>query len=444
MTWDDICYSRSWECELCVAAFAPPSDKCGPQGHKIPAQIQPRIRSDECAICRATCGHSRSKISYLCGPLQHRNARTPETDSIDTETHHCTDGQEQHPCDEARNYWETRREIVHGIARRTLVDPTHDAQQFCQYLTERRRTTLKILGQQSEMTVDDTWLQTGEMRSLWKGTTEFWTRDLPQDDTWEPNRHHSNLIPVVRNHMTRTAVAMPPSFVNTVAQAERDRRDSNFVRSCHNTEDAKEKGRRVVLGFARIIQRVQHPPPRLLQFPRHLKMLLLKQQTQAVNDRNSSEGMSSPSGQAPCQLCGAIISNKGEITRTTKAIQYATDDASLQPDSGRTRTDLDLVQDEIDEDKRLLEEAHPEVQAALSKVAEGACRVGEAIEEMAKVKSLMETNLGVSRSMKTSQKRRLLESRKETCGKDGMRPSFRKSDSRAAKTSQSSVSISVR
>ena len=31
----------------------------GPQGHKIPAEIQPRISSDECAIYRATCDSSR-------------------------------------------------------------------------------------------------------------------------------------------------------------------------------------------------------------------------------------------------------------------------------------------------------------------------------------------------------------------------------------------------
>ena len=82
---------------------------------------------------------------------------------------------------------------VHGIARRTLFDRMHDEQPFCHDLTERRRTTVKFLGQQSEMTIDDTWPQTGEMRSLVEG---FGTRDMPQDDTWEPNRHHSNIIPL--------------------------------------------------------------------------------------------------------------------------------------------------------------------------------------------------------------------------------------------------------
>ena len=39
------------------------------------------------------------------------------------------------------------------------------------------------------------------MRSLWKGTTEFWTSDIPQDDTWEPNRHHSHILPLFRSHL---------------------------------------------------------------------------------------------------------------------------------------------------------------------------------------------------------------------------------------------------
>ena len=65
-------------------------------------------------------------------------------------------------------------------------------------------------------------------------------------------------------------------------------------------------------------------------------------------------------------------------------------------DSNRTvegRTELDLVQVEIDEAKRLLQEARLEEQAAQSKVTEAACRVGEVMEEMAKNKSLMEANL---------------------------------------------------
>ena len=48
------------------------------------------------------------------------------------------------------------------------------------------------------------------------------------------------------------------------------------------------------------------------------------------------------------------------------------------------RTELDLVQDEVDEAKRLLE-------AAQNKVTEAALRVGQAMEEMAHQK-LLEAN----------------------------------------------------
>ena len=94
--------------------------------------------------------------------------------------------------------------------------------------------------------------------------------------------------------------------------------------------------------------------------------------------------------------CGAIIIDKGEITGTSKSIQrkLVTDEGKRH--SNRTvegRTELDLVQDEIDEAKRLLEEAHLEAQAAQSKVTEAAFRVGEAMEEMSQIKKLLETNL---------------------------------------------------
>ena len=56
------------------------------------------------------------------------------------------------------------------------------------------------------------------------------------------------------------------------------------------------------------------------------------------------------------------------------------------------RTELDLVQDEVDEARRLLEEAHVEVQAAQNKVTEAAFRVGQAMEEMAQIKKLLEAN----------------------------------------------------
>ena len=66
----------------------------GPQGHKIPAEIKPRISSDECAIYRATCDSSeQNKIhSWMASTSDHQ---APETDSTDTESLHGTDGQEK-------------------------------------------------------------------------------------------------------------------------------------------------------------------------------------------------------------------------------------------------------------------------------------------------------------------------------------------------------------
>ena len=56
------------------------------------------------------------------------------------------------------------------------------------------------------------------------------------------------------------------------------------------------------------------------------------------------------------------------------------------------RTELDLVQEEVDEAKRLLEEAHVEAQAAQNKVTEAAFRVGQAMEDMAQIRKLLEAN----------------------------------------------------
>ena len=114
--------------------------------------------------------------------------------------------------------------------------------------------------------------------------------------------------------------------------------------------------------------------------------------------------MSTPRGHAlgkwtgkgsTCKLCGAIINDKGEITGTSNSIQrkLVTDEGKRH--SSRTvegRTELDLVQHEVDEAKRLLEEAHAEVQAAQNKVTEASFRVGQAMEEMAQIRKLFEAN----------------------------------------------------
>ena len=71
-----------------------PLTSFGPQGHKIPAEIQPCISSDECAIYSAACDSSRqNKIhSWIASASDHR---APETDSTDTESLYGTDGQKK-------------------------------------------------------------------------------------------------------------------------------------------------------------------------------------------------------------------------------------------------------------------------------------------------------------------------------------------------------------
>ena len=201
----------------------------------------------------------------------------------------------------------------------------HDEQPFCQDLAERRRTTVRFLGQQSEVTIDDTCPQAGEMRSLWKGITEYGTDDMPQDATWRPNRHHSNIILLFRNHVTRNAVAMfppPPSPVISLSMGT----EIPVCPLCHTPRMSVRKGDAWFWGCQ------NHPtctaptttnPP----VPQNLKTLLLKQQTQAVNDKIPAKGCrhllvkpwANGTGKGnTCQLCGAITNDKGEITGTSK------------------------------------------------------------------------------------------------------------------------------
>ena len=139
-------------------------------------------------------------------------------------------------------------------------------------------------------------------------------------------------------------------------------------------------------GGARFTQRVQHPPRRLLgchRISRCFRHFLVKPWANGTGKGNT------------CQLCGAIVNDKGEITGTSKSIQrkLVTDERKLHSNQKvEGRTELDLGQDEIDEAKRVLEEAHLEVQAAQSKVTEAAFRVGQAMEDMAQIRKLLRVN----------------------------------------------------
>ena len=192
------------------------------------------------------------------------------------------------------------------------------------------------------MTIGDTWPQTGEMRSLWKGTKEFWTSDMLQGDTWQPNRHH--IFTLFRNHLTRNAVAMFPPLVNPVAPTEHECRD-HLLPAVSHTEDAEEKGRSVVLVVP--------------------------------------------------ELSNAYSTHHGD-TGTSKSIQRKLVSEEEERHSSQKvegRTELDLVQDEVDEAKRLLEQAHLEEQAAQIKVTEAAFREGEAMEEMSQIKKLLKAKV---------------------------------------------------
>ena len=78
------------------------------------------------------------------------------------------------------------------------------------------------------------------------------------------------------------------------------------------------------------------------------------------------------------------------------------------------RTELDLVQVEVDEAKRLLEGDHVEVQAAQNKATEAAFRLGQAMEEMAQIGKLLGGESGAIRARKMGQKKRLLVGIKRT------------------------------
>ena len=89
-----------------------------------------------------------------------------------------------------------------------------------------------------------------------------------------------------------------------------------------------------------------------------------------------------------------LTNDKGEIAGTSKSVQtkLVNDEGKQYPNRKlEGRTELDLMQDEVDEAKRWLEEAHVEVQAAQNKATEAAFRVGQAMEEMSQIKKLLET-----------------------------------------------------
>ena len=239
--------------------------------------------------------------------------------------------------------------------------------------------------------IDDTWPRAGEMRSLWKGTTEFWTNDMPQDDTWEAYRHHSYILPLFRSHMTRDTAAMFPVLQNTVTSTEHECRDLHLPAVSH-TENASRKGDAWFWGCqnntACTAPTTTTPP-----VPQNLNDRIPAKGCRRLLARPRAHGTGKGD---TCQLCGAIVNDKGEITETNKSIQRKLVSKEEKRHSSRTvegRTELDLVQDEVDEAKRSLEEAHLEEQAAQNKAIEATFRVGQATEEMSQITKLLEANV---------------------------------------------------
>ena len=96
-----------------------PLTSFGPQGHKIPAEIQPRISSDERAIYRAICDSSgQNKIHLWMASTSDHQAL--ETDSTYTEFLHGTDGQEKNPVIKRETIGKTEKEDGHYSTQCTM------------------------------------------------------------------------------------------------------------------------------------------------------------------------------------------------------------------------------------------------------------------------------------------------------------------------------------
>ena len=158
--------------------------------------------------------------------------------------------------------------------------------------------------------IDNSCPQASYMRSLWKGTTKFWTNEMPHDDTWEADRHHSHIFPLFRSHLTRDTAAMFP-FRSTKHECR-----NPHLSTVSHIENAEEEGRCVVLGCQNFSACTA--PTTTPQVPQNLndripakgcRHLLVRPRANGTGKGNTG------------QLCGAIINDKGEITETNKSIQ---------------------------------------------------------------------------------------------------------------------------
>ena len=147
---------------------------------------------------------------------------------------------------------------VHGIARRTLFDPMHDEQ---------------------------------------PGTTEFWTSDMPQDATWRPNRHHSNIIPLCSQSRDSKRSCHVSSTSGSVISIKHGCRES-LLSAVPHTEDAEEDGGRVVLGMSELpnMYSSHHYDP---SGTTESQDAAAEAADPSCQRQDTSEGMSTLPGQAP-------------------------------------------------------------------------------------------------------------------------------------------------
>ena len=195
---------------------------------------------------------------------------------------------------------------------------------------------------------------------------------------------------------------MFPPPPNRVISIEHGYRDSCLSAVTH-TEDAEGKRRRVVLGMSELsnVYSSHHYEP---SGTNESQDAATEAADPSCQRQDTSEGMSTPPGQALGKWHGKRIyvsavrghhQRQGRDHWNQQIGQEETGDRRGKHHPSSTvegRTELDLVQDGVDEAKRLLEEAHVEVQAGQNKVTEAAFRVGQAMEEMAQIKKLLEAN----------------------------------------------------
>ena len=160
--------------------------------------------------------------------------------------------------------------------------------------------------------------------------------------------------------------------------------------SCHTPRMLRRKGDAWFWGLPE--KSLQHPTRRLLLCAAHLNNVALKATNLGRQRQNSSEGMPSPSSQALNQKHGKRkhVSNCVELSSTTGRYHWNQQNDATAADDRRETVDAQSPTwcKTRSTAKRLLEEAQLEAQAVHSNVTEASCRVGETMEEMAKIKSL--------------------------------------------------------